>query len=93
MSFPYLRTGSLPSEGIYLDQLRRLISIVGVQGMQIALCKTDDGFFLNVFPGQRSEKSFYLKAEKSKDRRIFKNPQSAFRVCKQLGYSRVIVEL
>lgn len=93
MSFPYLRSGDLPSEGIYLDGLRRLISIMGVQSMQVALVRVDGGYSLNAFAGQRAPKTFFLKAEKTKERRVFKSPESAFRICKSLGYERVVVEL
>lgn len=93
MAFQYLRVSEIPTEGLYLDQLRRLISIVGVQGMQVALVRVDGGYSINAFAGQRAQKTFFLKAEKTKERRIFKSPQSAFRICKSLGYDRIVVEL
>lgn len=93
MSFPYLRSSELPSEGIYLDGLRRLVSIMGVQSMQVALVRVDGGYSINAFAGQRAPKTFFLKTEKTKDRRIFKSPETAFRICKDLGYDRVVVEL
>ena len=94
MVYPYTVVGELPKEGIYLDQLRRLIfALGGADCMQIALCKVEGGYVLNAYAGQRARKALVLCAEKSKQQRIFKTPAAAFGVCKKLGYSRVTVEI
>lgn len=75
------------------DALRMLCESVGGDGMKMTVCRSNEGYVLRSHVGYAARKSFGLKAEKSGQQRVFKSMDSALRVCKQLGFSVVQVEL
>lgn len=93
MAFQRSVIKDIPSEGLILDQFRYLISIFGEDVMRISLVKNDGGYSLHAHQGYQAKTSHYLKAEKSGKRRVFKSPETAFRICKELGFKHVTVEL
>lgn len=83
----------IPFELVTLDALRMLVESVGGEGMKMTVCRADDGYVLRSHLGYQARKSFGVKAEKSGQQRVFKSMESALRVCRQLGFSVVQVEL
>ena len=83
----------IPFELVTLDALRMLVESVGGEGMKMTVCRFDDGYVLRSHLGYQARKSFGVKAEKSGQQRVFKSMESALRVCRQLGFSVVQVEL
>ena len=62
--------------------------------MTMTLVPVDGGYELRSYTENRkSPKGFVLVAEKSSRRRVFKSPSAAFRICKTLGFKRVVVDL
>lgn len=84
----------LPIEWVTFDALRNSLEIVGVDAMEITVCPVDSGgFAVLTYPARNAWKRSAIKAEKSGQLRVFKTVDSALRVCRQLGFSHVRVQL
>lgn len=93
MAFHRSVISELPFELVPLDALRMFVESVGGEGMKMTVCRSQEGYVLRSHVGYQPRKAFGLKAEKSGQQRVFKSMDSALRVCKQLGFSVVQVEL
>lgn len=91
----YVRSiiSELPFDLATLGVLRQLVLSVGGDGMKMTVCQAKGGYVLRTHVGYQPRKAFGLKAEKSGDQRVFKSMDSALRVCKQLGFDLVQVQL
>lgn len=81
---------------ITVDTLRRFIFSVGEDAMTMTLVQVDGGYELRSYTAHQNgkvAKGFVLVSEKSSRRRVFKSPSAAFRICKTLGFKRVVVDL
>ena len=61
--------------------------------MHVVLTPISGGYVFRSAVGFSPSKTFELKAEKSGKRRVFKTVDSALRVCKQVGFTTVQVQL
>ena len=91
--FRRVSISELPFELCTLDSLRKLFFAVGSDAMHMTLRRVEGGFVMRAHVGHRPNGAFSLKTEKSGNQRVFKSVEPAFRVCRQLGLSRVQVEL
>lgn len=77
-----------------LDALRKVIFGLGVGAMRMTLAKVDGGFVLRTYPVRHvGGHSFCLKTEKTGQQRVFKSVEPAFRLCRELGFQSVEVQL
>lgn len=93
MAFIRSVVGEIPFDLVTVDVLRQLVQSVGGDGMKMTVCRAQDGYVLRSHVGYQARKAFGVKAEKSGEQRVFKSMDSALRVCKQLGFQTVQVEL
>jgi len=84
----------LPVEWSTFDSLRNSLLLVGVDAMEITVCPVDSGGYAVVaMPARNARKRTAIKSEKSGQLRCFKTVDAALRVCRQLGFSTVQVQL
>lgn len=93
MAFKRSVISEIPLDLVTFDSLRNLVESVGGDGMKMTVCRMQEGYVLRSHFGYQPRKAFGLKAEKSGQQRVFKSMDSALRVCRQLGFSYVQVEL
>jgi len=75
-----------------VEEMRRLIHLAGTDTFMMMLIKQNDGYILQMRARHRGN-SYALKSEKARNRRVFKNPEAAFRICQSLGFEYVTVSL
>lgn len=91
--FKRIAIGPVPSEGLLLQALYILVQSIGTEAMHVTVVKKPEGYCLRAHVGYQPKKTFFLETEKTQQQRIFKSVESAFKVCRKLGFDRVSVEL
>jgi hypothetical protein len=99
MAFQRSVVSLLPSSGIFQWQLARLIStcgsskdILGRGLLKVCLVQVDGGFSIYATHGYQATASYFLMAEHSGQRRVFKTLDAAFRTCKKMGLFLLTIE-
>jgi hypothetical protein len=93
LTFKRAVISEIPVDLVTVDSLRNLFESVGGDGMKMTVCRMQEGYVLRSHYGYQPRKAFGIKAEKSGHQRVFKSMDSALRVCRQLGFTYVQVEL
>ena len=83
----------LPSRSVMLQALRLYAASQGVDRLHVTLIVAEGGYKLRAHIGYQPRETFELVAEKSGQVRLFKSVESAFNVCRDLGFSVVAVEI